>query len=254
QALLAKADEKGAAGKKPEKGAARGELLQGLFGPNGVFADGDGEMAARLPAERKRQMEVMQGRLQRLKKEAPPAPPTAHGLAEASPADMKVYIRGNPAQQGEPAPRRFLRILAGENAPRFRKGSGRLELAEAVASPDNPLTARVIVNRIWQHHFGRGIVGTPSNFGKLGERPTHPELLDHLATRFIASGWSIKALHREILLSATYRMSCDHDEHNAAVDPGNRLLWRMNRQRLDVEAWRDALLAATGELDERLGG
>jgi len=112
----------------------------------------------------------------------------------------------------------------------------------------------VLVNRVWQYHFGRGIVGTVSNFGKLGERPTHPELLDHLATRFIASGWSIKALHREILLSATYRMSCERYEHNAAVDPGNQLLWRMNRQRLDVEAWRDALLAASGELDDRLGG
>jgi hypothetical protein len=147
-----------------------------------------------------------------------------------------------------------LRILAGDNPPPFKQGSGRLELAKAIASPKNPLTARVLVNRVWQYHFGRGIVGTPSNFGKLGERPTHPELLDHLATRFIASGWSIKTLHREILLSATYRMSCDHDEHNSATDPSNRWLWRMNRQRLDVEAWRDSLLAVSGELDQHIGG
>jgi hypothetical protein len=127
-------------------------------------------------------------------------------------------------------------------------------LANAIASSKNPLTARILVNRVWQHHFGKGLVGTPSNFGKLGERPTHPELLDHLAMRFIACRWSIKALHREILLSATYQLSCDRDEHDAAADPGNQLLRRMNRQRLDVEAWRDALLAASGELDGRMGG
>ncbi|HTU20764.1 MAG TPA: DUF1553 domain-containing protein, partial [Gemmataceae bacterium] len=188
------------------------------------------------------------------KKAAPPAPPMVHTLSEGKPVNMRVYLRGNPDKEGEVAPRRFLRILAGDHPPPFTQGSGRLELARAIADPKNPLTARVLVNRVWQYHFGRGIVGTASNFGKLGERPTHPELLDHLATRFVASGWSIKALHREILLSATYRMSCDHDEHNAAIDPGNQLLWRMRRQRLDVEAWRDALLAASGELDDRVGG
>ncbi len=192
--------------------------------------------------------------MDKLQKAAPTKPPVIHTLAEAQPIDLHVYLRGNPDKEGDLAPRRFLRIVAGDQPPHFRQGSGRLELAHAIASPTNPLTARVLVNRVWQHHFGKGIVGTPSNFGKLGVRPTHPELLDHLATRFLASGWSMKALHREILLSATYRMSCDLDERNAAVDPANRLLWRMNRQRLDVEAWRDALLAATGELDGRLGG
>src|SRR6185295_11391315 len=112
--------------------------------------------------------------------------------------------------------------------------SGRLELAEIIASKDNPLTARVMVNRVWAHHFGRGIVGTPGNFGATGEHPSHPELLDYLAARFVAGGWSIKALHREIMLSATYQLSSAYDDKDAQVDPDNRLLWRMNRRLLEV--------------------
>jgi len=112
----------------------------------------------------------------------------------------------------------------------------------------------VMVNRIWQHHFGGGLVGTSSNFGRLGERPTHPELLDWLAGRFVESGWSIKSLHRDIVLSATYRLSSDLDEKAAEVDPENRLLWRASRRRLDVEAWRDALLFVSGRLEETMGG
>ncbi|HTU89268.1 MAG TPA: DUF1553 domain-containing protein, partial [Gemmataceae bacterium] len=216
--------------------------------------EGKGQGNKNLSNEAKQKLANMRSELEQIKKNAPPPPSMVHTLSEGQPVNMRIYLRGNPEKEGEVAPRRFLRILAGDNPPPFTQGSGRLELARAIASPKNPLTARVLVNRVWQHHFGRGIVGTPSNFGKLGERPTHPELLDHLASRFIASGWSIKALHREILLSATYRMSCDSDEHNVAVDPGNRLLGRMNRRRLDVEAWRDALLAASGELDDRLGG
>src|SRR6202020_2934848 len=150
--------------------------------------------------------------------------------------------------------RRFLRVLAGDNAPHFAKGSGRLDLAEDIASPSNPLTARVFVNRVWQWHFGRGIVGTPSNFGMLGERPTHPELLDTLTSQFIESGWSIKALHREIMLSAAYQMSSDVDENDFAIDGDNRFLRRMSRQRLDIESWRDAFLAVSGKLDLTQGG
>ena len=121
-------------------------------------------------------------------------------------------MRGNPETPGAKVPRRFLAVLGGDRGA-FRQGSGRLELARAIASPDNPLTARVMVNRVWQHHFGRGLVGTPSNFGALGERPSHPELLDWLARRFVAAGWSLKALHREILLSATYQQSSRFDAH-----------------------------------------
>src|SRR5262249_37885989 len=147
----------------------------------------------------------------------------------------------------------FLCILGGEGKP-FTKGSGRLELAEAIASANNPLTARVLVNRVWQHHFGKGLVRTPSNFGALGERPTHPELLDCLAQRFIRSGWSIKALHRLIMLSATYQQSSQFDPHNYDQDPDNKLLWRMNRRRLEVEAWRDAMLAVASNLQPTIGG
>jgi hypothetical protein len=163
-------------------------------------------------------------------------------------------VRGNPANQGETAPRRFLKVLSSDTPPPFSKGSGRLELANAIASRENPLTARVIVNRIWQHHFGRGLVGTPDNFGKLGEPPSHPELLDYLTMRFMESGWSIKSLHREIMLAATYQLSSDRDEANMQRDADNRYLWRMNRRRLDVEAWRDALLATSGRLDRKLQG
>jgi hypothetical protein len=127
-------------------------------------------------------------------------------------------------------------------------------LAEAIASKDNPLTARVMVNRIWQHHFGTGIVGTPDNFGALGEKPTHPELLDYLTYRFLESGWSIKTMHREIMLSATYQLSTQRNEDNLNIDADNRYLWRMNRRRLEVEAWRDALLSVSGKLDPHMEG
>jgi hypothetical protein len=151
-------------------------------------------------------------------------------------------------------PRRFPIILAGETQPPITEGSGRKALAEWLTRPDNPLTARVIANRIWQHHFGAGIVRTPSNFGQLGDPPSHPELLDHLATRLIAEGWSLKALHRAIVLSATYRQSSIPRPETLARDPDNRLFGRMNRRRLEAETIRDALLSAAGTLDRTLGG
>ena len=160
-----------------------------------------------MPPESKAEHEKMKAAMAEAQKKVPPAPPAAHGLAEGTPVDLKIYVRGNPAKQGDLAPRRFLRIVAGRRAAKFTKGSGRLELAEAIADPKNPLTARVMVNRVWQQHFGRGLVGTPSNFGALGDRPTHPELLDALADRFVENGWSVKKLHREIVLSETYRLA-----------------------------------------------
>jgi len=188
------------------------------------------------------------------KKKVPPKVPAVHGLKDAAkPVNLRVHVRGNPEVLAEEAPRRFLAILEGESKP-FQKGSGRLELAAAIASPSNPLTARVMVNRIWQHLFGKGLVRTPSNFGHLGERPTHPELLDHLASRFIAEGWSVKKVIRAILLSAGYQQASSLDVRAMEVDPENRLLWRMNRRRLEVEAWRDAMLAVSGTLDRTLGG
>jgi Protein of unknown function (DUF1553) len=151
-------------------------------------------------------------------------------------------------------PRRFLAVLSGSERKPFTRGSGRLELARAIASTDNPLTARVMVNRIWLHHFGAGLVRTPSNFGLRGEPPTHPELLDYLAATFMDSGWSVKKIHRLILLSRTYQQSSIDRPDYRERDPDNRLLWKMNRQRLEFEPLRDALLAVAGRLDRTMGG
>lgn len=169
------------------------------------------------------------------------------------PQDLPLFIRGDPNRPAHVVPRRFLAVLSDQQT-RFDQGSGRLQLAQAITTDAAPLAARVLVNRIWLAHFGQGIVATPSNFGQQGSRPTHPELLDDLAARFIDQGWSIKALHREILLSAAWQQSSQYDQKAAAADPDNRWLARMNRRRLDFEQWRDAMLAATGQLDATMGG
>ena len=188
------------------------------------------------------------------RKEVPPKPPTAHVLNEGGSTDMHVALRGDLAKKGEVVPRRFLRVLAGDDSPIYKNGSGRKELAIAVTDSSNPLTARVIVNRVWQWHFGQAIVGTPSNFGILGEKPSHPKLLDWLASSFVEEGWSLKKFHRKILLSATWQMSSVHDDAKFAKDGDNRFLWRMNPRKLDAENWRDSLLVASGELDFTIGG
>ena len=170
---------------------------------------------------------------------------------------LRVHLRGEANNLGPPAPRGFLQIIAGEghNPQIAADASGRRELAEWIASPENPLTARVLVNRIWQEHFGRGLVATSDNFGRLGERPSHPHLLDWLASRFIESGWSIKAIHRLIVSSKAYRMQSSHpDELVEPEDRENRLLGRMSARRLTVEEIRDAMLAIGGRLDRTLGG
>lgn len=177
-----------------------------------------------------------------------------HIIRDKDVGDINVHIRGDVNSKGEITPRRFLQVLArGENQP-FQHGSGRLELAEAIVSPENPLAARVIVNRIWTAYFGSPLVGTLSNFGELGEMPTHPELLDDLAARFMENGWSLKWLHREIVTSNTYQQSSDLSAGTQSQDPANIYLARMNRRRLSVEQWRDAILAATGELASEIGG
>lgn len=203
----------------------------------------------------------------------------------AAARDLPVFIRGSVSRTGEVVPRRFLAVLSPGAPQPFRQGSGRLELANAILTDAAPLAARVLVNRVWGWHFGRPLVDTPSNFGKLGGTPTHPELLNDLAARFIQSGWSLKWLHREIVLSATYRQTSDVGSKTApasgkqttanarhispnpqsqirnpqsvdpqSVDPENRLLWRMERQRLDVEGWRDSMLKVSGALDPTQGG
>jgi len=168
--------------------------------------------------------------------------------------DLPVFLRGSVTNHGKIVPRRFLAVLSKGTPKPFGKGSGRLELAENIVGQAGSLTARVIVNRVWGWHFGRPLVITPSNFGQLGARPTHPKLLDDLAARFIANGWSLKWLHREIVLSSTYRQSSVGSEAGANADLENKLLWRMPRRRLEPEAWRDSVLFTSGELDETAGG
>lgn len=218
-----------------------------------------GQVEKLLPEASQARLTELEKDIAGLKQALGPKYPVAHALTDRAPVNLKVHLRGNPKTLGEEVPRRFLQILSGDEARPFAQGSGRVELAQAIASPENPLTPRVLVNRVWQQHFGRGLVGTSSNFGLLGERPTHPELLDHLASRFIASGWSLKQLHRDILLSATFRMASEAPvaatgADPRVVDPDNRWLWRQNRRRLDFEAWRDAALRAGGNLDLTVGG
>ena len=144
--------------------------------------------------------------------------------------------------------------MLSEQPTEFSNGSGRGELADAIVDRSNPLTARVIVNRVWQQLIGRPLVGTPSNFGTLGDSPSHPELLDDLAVRFMDNGWSLKWLQREIVLSSTYAQSSHVDPEKSNIDPENRLLWRMPRRRLSVEAYRDAALFVSGRLKQGIGG
>ncbi len=169
------------------------------------------------------------------------------------PRDLNVFLRGNVATQGEPAPRRFLSVLA-QSDPSLHNGSGRLELADKIVTDAAPLTARVFVNRVWAWHFGRPLVATPSDFGTQGDKPSHPELLDDLAARFIANNWSLKWLHREILLSSAWQQASNRRPDGDKIDQSNSLLWRMNPRRLDVEAYRDSLLRISGALQPDLYG
>ena len=168
--------------------------------------------------------------------------------------NAKVLLRGDPKNIGPEVPRRFLEVLGGQALPSDAKGSGRLELADWIVDPRNPLAPRVMVNRIWQYHFGRGLVQTPNDFGVRGMAPTHPELLDFLAKRFVESGWSVKAMHRLICLSRTYRLSSSGLPGQAKIDPNNDGLWKFSRRRLEAEAVRDAMLAVSGALDRAPGG
>jgi hypothetical protein len=180
-------------------------------------------------------------------------PGTLHIVEDGEAQDLNLFIRGNVERKGPVVPRRFLNVLSAETPVAFKDGSGRRELAEAIASRGNPLTARVMVNRVWGMLTGRPIVVTPSNFGHSGQAPTHPELLDDLAVRFVDGGWSVKSLVREIVCSSTYRQSARADGENARLDPANELYGRMNRRRLTIEQWRDAVLWASGKLREEVG-
>ena len=249
-------------------------------------------------AETAKQIESLRGKIAALQQTPQLNTPVAFGVTEAAmivlpdgpnrtkieykpsePQNVAMQIRGNAANPGAVVSRRFVTVLSPNEPAPFKNGSGRLELANAIVTDAAPLAARVIVNRIWAHHFGRGLVATPSNFGTQGDKPTHPELLDDLAARFIEHRWSLKWLHREIVLSATYRQRsaegrepmADSRQSNflspegkglrpsaigfrLSADQDNIWLARMPVRKLDVEAWRDAMLVATGELDRRVGG
>jgi hypothetical protein len=179
----------------------------------------------------------------------------AYAVGEGKPADAAIQVRGDVERLGPVVPRGAPKFLCADQPLSIpADASGRLQLAQWLTRSDHPLTARVMVNRIWQDHFGKGIVGTPSNFGLRGDEPTHPELLDYLAARFIESGWSVKAMHRLILSSKAYQLASSTSEVNARVDQGNRWYWRYDRRRLDAEAIRDALLAVSGNLDRTRRG
>lgn len=217
--------------------------------------------ARRKDPEKRRELIRLERELHRdigtLESEHPGAPARVNVLLDVPrPKDFPVLLRGETSNKGEVVPRRFLEILSADpkKRPTWRNGSGRLELALAIADAKNPLTARVIVNRIWQNHWGAGFVATPDDLGNMSSPPTHPELLDWLAATFVENGWSLKSLHRMIVLSAAYRQSGETNPEYAGRDPDNRLLWRYNLRRLDFEQMHDSLLAITGELDLTRGG
>jgi len=178
----------------------------------------------------------------------------AYAIVDGGVGDAQIHKQGNPKEKGDKVRRGFLQILGGQKLPADAKGSGRLQLAHWLTEPSNPLTARVMVNRIWHYHFGRGLVSSTSDFGVRGTTPTHPELLDYLATHFMEHGWSVKEMHRLIMSSATYRLSATEDQASLAKDPDNQLLWRANRRRLDAEELRDSLLTFSAQLDLTPGG
>jgi hypothetical protein len=206
-----------------------------------------------LSAERRRYVEELRADIKALRAAQPPHYPFVHGVRDAEkPVDLKVSKRGNAFNLGDEVPRHFLSVLSPGTPAPFTKGSGRLELADAIVK--EPIALRVLVNRVWKGHFGTGIVDTPSNLGVNGERPTNPELLEYLSQWFVDHGLSIKQLHREIMLSAVYQLSSEHSQKNFDKDSGNRLYWRANRHRLTAEQVRDSLLAISGAIDRKMGG
>jgi hypothetical protein len=231
------------------------------FVPLGALAK-DRERAMGVPKEvreaiasARRTVARLEEEERKLKAAAPPAPRLAMAVRDDEITDLRINIRGNPHALGEAVPRGFLSVTTSGPRPALPKGaSGRLELGRWIASPDNPLTARVIVNRVWARLFGEGLVRTVDNFGAPGERPTHPQLLDELACRFVEDDWSVKKLVRRLLLSRAYQLSTAHDATAARLDPENRLLWRAHRRRVEAEVLRDAMLAVAGRLDRHMGG
>jgi hypothetical protein len=231
------------------------EVRQALYGKDSPANLARRRFEQYLEVPQQNQIRDRRNALTRVESTHPGRPDRAMSLIDAEkPFDPYVYLRGKAENRGPDVPRQFLAVLTpGERKP-FEKGSGRLELAHAIASKDNPLTARVLVNRVWMYHFGRPLVETTSDFGLRSEAPSHPELLDFLAQHFMQNKWSIKGLHRMMMLSSTYQQASGMNDAAFAVDPENRLLWRQNRKRLDFEAMRDSILAVAGALDLKMGG
>ena len=242
--------------KEPHEKPAREQVRQILYAkgtPNDVSLE---QLYRELPTPDQERVRKFRREVEKHKAEHPGAPPRGMVMVDrARPSEPYVFIRGQQGNRGPKVPRQFPAIAAGAKQEPFPKdSSGRLEMAKLIASKDNPLTARVIVNRVWLQHFGKALVSTPSDFGLRSDPPSHPQLLDYLAHRFMEEGWSLKKLHRHILLSATFQQSSAHDPKNAAKDPENQFFWRMNRQRLDFEAMRDSLVQASGQLDRKMFG
>ncbi len=211
--------------------------------------------------ERNKEIQRTKDRITVLERDFPKAAPKAYAVSEGAAADARIQRKGDPHDRGAIVPRGFLQILGGHTLPPEEKESGRRELADWITDPGNPLLARVMVNRIWQGHFGKGIVGTANDFGVRGDRPVNPELLDWLASRFRESGYSVKAVHRLIMRTRAYQMAAGDDpadapfqSKNLQIDPKNDFVWRFDRRRLDAEEIRDSMLAVAGDLDPAMGG
>jgi hypothetical protein len=229
-------------------------FAQVYFAKKGPFVVDDSDKA-KFTAGEQQELARLKQESEELKKTTPEEPEVTCAVEEGQPVAQKVFLRGDHNNEGEDAPKAIPAILrAHTEQPAFAGGSGRRELAEWLTRPEHPLTARVMANRIWLWHFGEGIVRTPDNFGKMGERPTHPELLDWLAREFVKSGWSVKAMHRMLMLSSTYQMASGVSDQAFTADPENKLFSRFNRRRLNVEELRDGLLAIDGTIDLTMGG
>ncbi len=230
-------------------------LWEDIFGERrGILYYGEGKIDRFLSGLWKEHLEALKAELAAAKKKLPEQYPFLQTISDAPKwTEQHIWLRGSRDNPGDVAPPHFLQILS-KGEPQTFGDKPRLQLANAIANPENPLTARVMVNRVWQHHFGAGLVRTPSNFGLQGDRPSNPELLDYLASRFMRENWSLKKLHREIMLSSVYALSTENIAANFESDPENRKLWRFNRHRLDAEGIRDSLLFVSGKLDSKEGG
>ncbi len=228
---------------------AEGKLIEEDHDDRNRYA---GEASTRTVEEIDAELKQVKLRLSELAN--PPNVERAYAVTEGQGADARMHRKGDLKNLGDIAPRGFLQILGGTRLPANYQGSGRRELANWIADKQNPLTARVIVNRVWLHHFGNGLVPTPNDFGIRGLAPTHPELLDYLAAQFIADGWSFKKMHRRLMLSHAYQLSGENNVANAAIDTNNAYLWRFNQRRLDAEEIRDAMLSVSGALDRTIKG